>query len=425
MSNILNIKYKKEILDNGLQVIVSEDKSVPIVAVNIWYKVGSAYETKGKTGFAHLFEHMMFQGSVNVPKEMHFKYIQEAGGRLNGSTSFDKTNYYETLPSNSLELALWLESDRMGFFLPALTQEKLDNQKDVVMNERRQNYDNQPYGLEWELLFGNLFPEGHPYSWPTIGLMSDIEKFQLEDVKDFFKKFYAPNNASLVIAGNVDSNEAFRMVRKYFDEIKPTTFKYELQKQYPQLSENKLHIHHDDVQLDKIYFAWNTVPQYDEDDAALEILASILSGSKNSRLHRKLIFEKQTVQSVYAFQFAGVVSGTFIIIATVKPNVSTEEIKQDIISEVEKITKEISDDEVLRAKNGIKSMFVSSLQFVESLADQLNNYNVYFNEPNSFQYDLDRYQKVTKEKLISTAEKYFSKPYSELRIIPKEKVNVG
>lgn len=424
MSNILDIKYRKEILDNGLQVIISEDKSIPIVSVNIWYKVGSAYEEKGKTGFAHLFEHMMFQGSVNVPKEMHFRYIQEAGGKLNGSTSFDKTNYYETLPSNSLELALWLESDRMGFLLPALTQEKLDNQKEVVMNERRQNYDNQPYGLEWELLFKNLFPEGHPYSWPTIGLMNDIKKFQLNDVIDFFKKYYAPNNASLVIAGNVNSDVAFRLVRKYFDEIEPTTFKNEIQKQYPQLQEHKLHIHYDDVQLDKIYFAWNTVPQYHEDDAVLDILASILSGNKNSRLNKKLLFDKQAVQSVSAFQFAGKISGAFIIVATVKPNISSEEVKQDIISEVERITKEISDIEIIQAKNSIKSIYISALQRMENLADQLNNYNINLNEPNSFQFDLDRYQKVTKEKLINIASKYFLRPYSELRILPKESINV-
>ncbi|MCK5457570.1 MAG: insulinase family protein, partial [Melioribacteraceae bacterium] len=211
MNDILNIKYEKYILDNGLEVVLYQDKSLPIVSVNLWYKVGSANETNGKTGFAHLFEHMMFQGSKNVPKEKHFNYIEEAGGNLNGSTSFDRTNYYETHPSNSLELALWLESDRMGFLLEALTQEKLDNQKDVVMNERRQRFDNQPYGLSWELIFSSLFPENHPYHWPTIGWMKDIEKFELTDVSQFFKTYYSPNNASLVVGGDIEYDSALEL----------------------------------------------------------------------------------------------------------------------------------------------------------------------------------------------------------------------
>ena len=200
MSELLEIKYEKFVLENGLEVVLYQNLSFPTVAVNIWYKVGSANEHPSKTGFAHLFEHMMFQGSLNVEKEMHFKYIQEAGGSLNGSTSMDRTNYYETLPADSLELALWLESDRMGYLLPALTEEKLENQKSVVMNERRQNYDNQPYGLAWEILFSNLFPENHPYHWPTIGWMKDIEQFEMSDVKKFFENFYSPNNKSGMIS---------------------------------------------------------------------------------------------------------------------------------------------------------------------------------------------------------------------------------
>jgi len=423
MSDLLNINFQKEILDNGLEVIISEDNSIPIVSVNIWYKVGSANESRGKTGFAHLFEHMMFQGSLHVPKEMHFRYIQEAGGKLNGSTSFDKTNYYETLPSNSLELALWLESDRMGFLLPALTQEKLNNQKDVVMNERRQNYDNQPYGLQWELLFSNLFPSDHPYSWPTIGLMSDIEKFELEDVRNFFNQYYSPDNASLVIAGNVNTKDAFGLVKKYFDDIPANQVKHSLKKINPLLNENKLYIHHDNVQLSKIYFAWNTVSQYEEDDAALEILSVILSGNKNSKLNKVLVFEKQIAQNISAFQFAGVVSGAFIITATIKQNVSAEDVKKEILRVISELHTNITDDEISRAKNSIKSIFIASLQHMESLADQMNHYNTYLNNPNAFQYDLNRYNSVTKEKLITVVTKYFSQYYSELRIVPKEDKN--
>src|SRR5690606_5281902 len=203
LMNLLDIEYEQYKLKNGLDVILYKNNSLPIAAVNIWYKVGSANEHKGKTGIAHLFEHMMFQGSQNVAKEMHFRYIQEAGGSLNGSTNFDRTNYYEKIPSNFLELIFWLESDRMGFLLPAMTQEKLDNQIDVVKNERLERYDNQPYGLAWEKLICNVYPENHPYSWPTIGFLDDISSFTLEDINSFFKKYYSPSNASLVAAGDI------------------------------------------------------------------------------------------------------------------------------------------------------------------------------------------------------------------------------
>ena len=219
--NYLDITYTKYNLINGLEVILHQNRSLPLTAVNIWYKVGSSNEVKGKTGIAHLFEHMMFQGSQNVPKEMHFRYIQEAGGSLNGSTSFDRTNYFEKLPSNFLELALWLESDRMGYFLPALTQDKLNNQKDVVKNERLERYDNQPYGLAWEILISSLYPEGHPYSWSTIGSLTDISNYSMEDVTSFFKKFYSPSNACLVIAGDFDLNQSKDLIEKYFGEIVP------------------------------------------------------------------------------------------------------------------------------------------------------------------------------------------------------------
>ena len=209
---LLDIRCEKYSLSNGLEVILYKNNSLPLVAVNLWYKVGSAQEEKGKTGLAHLFEHMMFQGSENVPKEMHFRFIQEAGGTLNGSTSFDRTNYFEKLPSNELELALWLESDRMGFLQNSLDQEKLDNQKNVVYNERLERYDNQPYGLAWEILLSNLYPEGHPYSWATIGYPDDIKNYKLEDVKNFFRVHYSPDNASLVVAGDFDTDMTKKMI---------------------------------------------------------------------------------------------------------------------------------------------------------------------------------------------------------------------
>lgn len=422
MKEILNIEYKKHVLSNGLEVILHKDNSLPLVAVNLWYKVGSANEVQGKTGFAHLFEHMMFQGSQNVPKEMHFKYIQEAGGSLNGSTSNDRTNYYETVPSNFLEMALWLESDRMGFLLPALTEEKLNNQKDVVMNERRQSYENRPYGLSWEIIFSNLYPENHPYHWPTIGWMKDIENYELDDVKNFFKKYYAPNNASIVIAGDIEYNSSFKLVEKYFGEIpagylvkKPTHEKQEL-------NETRKIVHEDNVELSRLYLVWNSESLYGKDDAALDVLADILFGSKNSRLIKSLVFEKQIAHEVSGFQYSAHLNGSFLIIATAKPETELNEIKEVIFSEIKRLINDgITDEELARSKNSNKSSFIYSLQNLSTKADLMNNYNTYLNEPNSFHYDYERINNLKSEDIINAAKKYLLKNYVELNIIPKGK----
>lgn len=421
-NNILKIDYEKYVLANGLQVILYPDQSIPSVAVNLWYRVGSANEKPGKTGFAHLFEHMMFQGSQNVKKEEHFRYIQEAGGSLNGSTSIDRTNYYETVPANYLELALWLESDRMGFMLTGLTQEKLDNQKDVVMNERRQRYENQPYGLSWEKIFSNLYSPDHPYSWPTIGWMDDIAKFELEDVKKFFETYYSPNNATLVIGGNFEKPNAKKLVEKYFGEIHDGIKVPEITVPYQSLSESKKIIHEDNVQLSRIYLVWQTQKAFDEEDAALDVLSDVLTSSKNSRLHKSLVFKKQIAQDVSSFQYSAKLAGSFIITATAKPGVKLETLKEEIFNEIKKIVKDgVTADELLRSKNGIKSSYIFSLQKIDLITDHLNHYNYFLNEPNSFLFDLTRYDKVTTDQVASAAEKYFLKPFVELHIIPKTK----
>ncbi len=421
MDNILDITYDKFTLKNGLEVVLYPNKSFPTVAVNLWYKVGSAYERPNKTGFAHLFEHMMFQGSQNVDKEMHFKFIQEAGGNLNGSTSMDRTNYYETLPSDSLEIALWLESDRMGYLLPALTQEKLDNQKDVVMNERRQNYDNQPYGLAWEILFSNLFPSDHPYHWPTIGWMKDIEKFELGDVKEFFKNYYSPNNASLVIGGSFNKNEAIKLVHKYFDSILRGNKIEEKKTAEVVLQDSKQIVHADNVQLSKIYFAWHSDKGYGEDDASLDILADILAGSKNARLYKKLVHELQIAQDVSAFQYSGQYNGVFFLIVSIKPNAKISDIRKNISDLINEVVKEgIKENELERALNGYKSSFIYSLQNLDNMTNQINNYNCSLNDPNSFLYDLNRYHKLTIEDVNSVSEKYLTKNFVELTILPNK-----
>jgi len=420
--NLLRIDYEKYSLANGLQVILYQDKSIPVVAINLWYRVGSANEKEGRTGFAHLFEHMMFQGSQNVPKEGHFRYIEEAGGSLNGSTSIDRTNYFETLPANYLELALWLESDRMGFMLPGLTQEKLDNQKDVVMNERRQRYENQPYGLAWEILFSNLFTQDHPYQWPTIGWMEDISKFELDDVKKFFETYYAPNNAALVIGGNFEKTKIKELVEKYFAEIKKGNSIPVISAPQQSLKEIKKVIHEDNIQLPRIYLAWHTKEAFDIDDAALDVLSDILTSSKNSRLHKSLVFDQQIAQDVSSFQYSAKYAGSFIIVSTAKPEVTLETLKEEITKGIDKLVKDgITEDELTRAKNSIKSSYIFSLQKIELIADHINHYNFFLNEPDSFVFDLARYEKVTREEIVETARKFLLKPHVELNVIPKVK----
>jgi len=422
LEELLDIKYKKFILKNGLEVILYKNESFPTVAVNIWYKVGSANENPDKTGFAHLFEHMMFQGSQNVPKEKHFKFVQETGGSLNGSTSMDRTNYYETLPPDSLELALWLESDRMGYFLPALTKEKLDNQKDVVMNERRQNYDNQPYGLAWEILFSNLFPQNHPYHWPTIGWMKDIEKFEMDDVKNFFANYYAPNNASLVIGGNFEEDNAIDLVKKYFEEI-PNQNKIEnIEINFSELETSKKIKHEDNVQLSKLYFAWRSEKGYGKYDAALDVLADILTGSKSSRLQKHLIHNLQIAQDVSAFQYSAKYDGAFFITTTAQLNCNLEKLKEETFNILNQIISEgITDLELERAITSYKSSYIYSLQNLDNLVNQINNYNCNLGEPNSIVYDISRYLSLTKEDIKNVAKLFLDKNFIELNIIPKQK----
>ncbi len=421
-NSLLKINYEKFSLPNGLEVILYPDPASPIVSINIWYRVGSANEKPGKTGFAHLFEHMMFQGSKNVPKEGHFKYIQEAGGTLNGSTSIDRTNYYESVPANYLELLLWLESDRMGFLLPALTQDKLDNQKEVVMNERRQRYENQPYGLAWEVLFSNLFTNDHPYSWPTIGWMEDIAKFELDDVRNFFNTYYAPNNASLVLGGNFDIDASVKLIEKYFGEISGVATIPHIDAPVQNLRESGIIIQEDNVQLPRVYMAWHSDKAFGADDAALDILADILSSTKNSRLQKNLLFDNQIALDVSSFQYSARLAGSFIIVSTAKPGVDLEKIKSEIMKEIAfMISNGISDEELLRAKNSFKSAYIYSLQKLDTIVDHINHYNYFLNEPDSFIFDLNRYEKVTARDVINAAEKILNKPYTELNIIPRQK----
>lgn len=421
MDEFLRIKYEKYRLSNGLEVILFPDTGSPLTAVNIWYKVGSANEQPGKTGFAHLFEHMMFQGSKNVPKQMHFKYIQEAGGNLNGSTSFDRTNYYQTVPPNYLELVLWLESDRMEFLLPALNQEKLDNQIEVVKNERRQRYDNAPYGLAWQIIYSNLYNKDHPYSWPIIGYMEDISSMTLQDVRYFFQRYYVPNNASLVIGGNFNTDDAKLLIEKYFGPVpagEPVPGPaYSSENNIKQLTL----YHKDNVQLPRLYLTWRTVSAFSGNDSHLDILADLLGGAKNSKLYKNLVYEKEIAQSVSVYQHSSRLSGNFSIIVTSRPGISLDRIKEEIFKEINRVkTDGVTEYELQRSKNGIRSSFIYSMQNTGSLADRINEYNFFLKEPDSFLYDLNRYQQTASENIQNAAKRYLTDNYIELRVIPKE-----
>lgn len=420
--DLLNIPYKKYKLANGLEIILYANNSLPFTAVNLWYRAGSANEIAGKTGLAHLFEHMMFQGSKNVAKEMHFKYIQEAGGSLNASTSFDRTNYFEKLPANELELALWLESDRMGYFLDALDQTKLENQKSVVLNERLERYDNQPYGLAWEKLISNIYSVEHPYNWPTIGFTADIKGYTLDDVRNFFIKYYSPSNATMVIAGNMNVQKTISLIEKYFSDIRADGNPVIPDSISSKRSKEKIIVYEDKVNLERIYLAWNSVNAFETDDANLDLLSDILTGSKNARLTRKLLYELEIVQDVNSMQFSGKYGGHFMIVATAKPGKSLDDIKKIIFDEIDFISNAtINERELTRSKNVITSNFIYSLQNIDTVADLLNLYNFYLGEPNSFNFDLNRYINIESQDLTNAAAKYLKNNFTELRIIPGNK----
>lgn len=408
--SIPEIKFEKYTLSNGLQVILHEDHSTPMVSVNIWYHVGSKNEKRGRTGFAHLFEHLMFEGSEHAPEGMFDKWLEAAGGDNNGSTSEDRTNYWENVPSNSLELALFLESDRLGFLLSAIDQKKLDVQRDVVKNERRQGVDNQPYGKAYEIILQTLYPSDHPYSWTVIGSMEDLSAASLEDVKDFFKRYYTTNNASLCIAGDIDPDETKKLVEKYFGSIPPGPPIDRIDTWVPRLNSVKRIQMADNVSLPRIYISWHSPPLFQGGDAELDVLASILSAGKNSRLYKSLVYEKQIAQDVSAYQDSREISGVFQIVATAKPGHTLAELEEAIDEELEEIfSTPPSAQEVETAVNMYEASFIRQIQSIGGFggkADKLNLYNVYVGRPDFFGEDLDRYFRVNPESVQSVAQDY-------------------
>ncbi|MGH9670629.1 MAG: M16 family metallopeptidase [Terriglobales bacterium] len=399
-SNAPTLHFEKYKLKNGLDVILSEDHRLPMVAVNLWYHVGPANERPGRTGFAHLFEHMMFQGSRHVGDDQHFKLLEGAGASdINGTTDFDRTNYFETLPSNQLELALWLESDRMGYLLDTLAQAKLTNQIDVVRNERRQGVENPPYGLVEEGLFHALYPKGHPYYASVIGSHADIEAAQLADVREFFRQYYAANNASLAIVGDFDRAQAKALVEKYFGSIPAGPAVEPITATTPPITAERRLTVADKVELPRLYMGWITSPIYKPGDAELDLLARILGEGKSSRLYKRLVYQDQIAQDVTTTQYSLILGSAFYIQATAKPGVKLEQIEKAIDEELEKLRRDGPTlAEVQAARNVIESRIISRLETLGGfggVADRLNQYNHYLSDPGYLGRDLARYDQAT------------------------------
>ncbi len=422
-SAVPKIQFEKYTLPNGLEVILHEDHSTPIVTVNTWYKVGSGDEKPGRTGFAHLFEHIMFMGSENVPVGMFDVALEAAGADNNGSTTQDRTNYYENLPSNALALALWLDADRMGFLLPTMDKAKLDLQREVVKNERRQGVDNVPYGRAYETILAAMYPAGHPYSWSVIGSLADLDAASVEDVSEFFRTYYAPNNASLTIAGDFDSAEAKRLVELYFGDIprgpvmppRPTVAPVVI-------SKDTFLILEDRVQLPRAYYNWPTVKLFDADDAALDVLASVLASGKNSRLYKRLVYDMQVAQDVSAFQESGKLAGGFQIRITPKPEQSLTAIDKIVSEELQKLmSEEITDRELRRVQNSYRASFLDRLASNLGKAETLNSYNYMAGTPDYVQQDAARYEQVTRADVQRVARTYLGRPKVVLTVVPEGK----
>jgi zinc protease len=404
------LKFQRYKLANGLEVILSEDHRLPLLSVNLWYHVGAVNESAGRTGFAHLFEHMMFEGSKHIPGSSHAHYLEAAGASdFNGTTSFDRTNYYETLPSNQLELALWLESDRMGYLPDKLDQANLSNQQDVVRNERRQSDENAPYGIVQEAVYHQLFPKEHPYYPMVIGSHADIQAAKLEDVRNFFKLYYTPNNASLAIVGDFDPAKARELVEKYFGPLKSGPEVPRVKVTTPPITAERRVVVQDNVQLPRVYLAWLTSPIFKPGDAEADIAAETLGGGKSSRLYKKLVYEKQLALDVEASQQSLTLSSVFQIQATARPGVKPEDLEKAINDELETFRASgPTHEEMQRAKNGIETRTISGLEILNGVADLLNSYNHYLGTPDFLGADIARYENATRESVQAFAQEQLS-----------------
>jgi zinc protease len=420
----IELPYRQFTLPNGLRVILHEDHKVPMITVNMWYHVGSARELPKRTGFAHLFEHLMFMGSGHVKPGEFDEWLEAAGGDNNGSTENDRTNYWINLPANSLELGLFLESDRMGYLLDSMTPKTVDLQRDVVKNERRQSYENQPYGTAQLLLGELLYPEGHPYHWPVIGYMEDLSAASYDDVVAFFKKYYAPSNASLVVAGDLESGKARTLIEKWFSDVKAGPAPDPISIPGVALKGVQRKTITDRVQLPRLYLAWLTPRHFEPGDATLDVVADILAGGKNSRLFKRLVYDMQIAQSVEAGQQSQALSSMFLIEATARPGHTVEELQNVIDEEIVKLQSETPPaHEFERSVNQIEASFFKRMEQVGGFggkADQLNAYYTATGDPDYFNEDLARYRSMSPSDVRAAAAKFL--PHDrrvELTVLPE------
>jgi zinc protease len=424
----VTLAFSKQTLSNGLDVLLHEDHSCPIVAVNIWYHVGSKNERPGYTGFAHLFEHLMFEGSQHHDRG-YFQPLQGAGGTLNGSTNADRTNYWEVVPTNALELALWMESDRMGYLLPALSRAKFANQRDVVLNERRQNYENRPYGLVPMALLAALFRPDHPYHWATIGEVADLEAVQIEDVHAFFRRYYHPANASLALAGDIDPDEAYALVDRYFGEIEPGARVEPVRAGASLTSETRIRFE-DRVELPRLYLSWLTPAMFAAGDADLDVVTDLLANGKMSRLYRAVVFDARIATDVSGTQNSREMAGYAQIAATAAPGHTLGELEAAITREIARFAAEgPTDDEIERGRAQAEAQFMFRLQTVGGFggkSDQLNAYNVLLGDPAFFDGDLARYRAVTRDSLRRAAAAYLD-PVRRvtLSVVPRDRIDLA
>ena len=427
-SNTVSIPYEKYTLENGLTVILHEDHSDPLVHVDVTYHVGSAREDVGKSGFAHFFEHMMFQGSKHVADEQHFKVITESGGNLNGTTNTDRTNYFETVPANQLEKVLWLESDRMGYLLEAVDQTKFENQRETVKNERAQRVDNQPYGLRYELNGEALYPEGHPYSWMTIGYVEDLDRVNVNDLKAFFKRWYGPNNAVLTIGGDIDVAKTKAWIKKYFGEIPAGPAVEEPEPQPVTLTETRYMTLEDKVHLPLLQITYPTVYGRHEDEAPLDVLADILGGGKTSLFYKNLVKEGMAVQAVVSHPCRELAC-EFQLLALANPakitSLSTlQEVLNQTLKEFE--TRGVTADDLARTKGQIEARTVFGLQSVSGKVSALAANETFYQTPDLIAEDIERYNAVTADDVMRVYNKYIKDANSVvLSVVPKGQVQLA
>ena len=425
----LDLPYTKRTLENGLDVVVHEDRHVPLVAVNLWYHVGSRHERRGRTGFAHLFEHLMFEGSAHH-NASYFQPLERAGASVNGSTNTDRTNYWEVVPTSAVDLALWLESDRMGHLLPTLTSKRFETQRGVVLNERRETYENRPYGMAMLALTAALYPAGHPYSWPTIGLADDVRAARLDDVHAFFRAYYHPGNASLAIAGDIEPARAHDLASHYFAELPAADAPAPARPAPVSLRGDVRLLIEDRVELPRLYVAWHSPAMFASGDAELDLAGDLLANGKTSRLYRALVYERRIALEVGALQHSRELCSFFQLVATAVPGRSLADLLALIEDGIERLARRgPSGQEMERGVARAEASFLSRLQTLGGFggkSDQLNAYNVLSGDPGFFGADLDRYRLAPADAVRDAAARYLAGPHRVLlSVVPRGRAELA